>query len=183
MTSLQSASSCNCISYAGTVKPLYSEQSRDPKKCSLCRGVHLRGVTYVHVPAIQYTHIKMVPSLLVRDSSGGRAIFRDSFYFFLDFMIFYTGTCISHRLIVYHSLSIHSPRLDVHTMTAICKLIGIFPISLKHCCHDWETNKTLSAWYSHGNLRSLATMDLDEAGVNISHHLPVSMQSLVELSC
>ena len=32
-----------------TVKPLYSEQSRDQKKCSLYRGVHLRGVIYVHV--------------------------------------------------------------------------------------------------------------------------------------
>ena len=31
-----------------TVKPLYSEQSRDPKKCSLFGGVHPRGVRYVH---------------------------------------------------------------------------------------------------------------------------------------
>ena len=74
---------------------------------------------------------------------------------------------------------------ELHTMTAICKLIGILPISLKHCSHDWETNKILSTWYKvHGNLRSLATMDLGEADMNISHHLPVSMQSLVvELSC
>ena len=35
-----------CIGY--TVKPLYSEQSRDPKKCSLYGGVHPRGVRYVH---------------------------------------------------------------------------------------------------------------------------------------
>ena len=31
-----------------TVKPLYSEQSRDPKKCSLYGGVHPRGVRHVH---------------------------------------------------------------------------------------------------------------------------------------
>ena len=30
-----------------TVKPLYSEQSRDPNKCSLYGGVHPRGVRYV----------------------------------------------------------------------------------------------------------------------------------------
>ena len=38
--------------------------------------------------------LKKVPSLLVRDSLGGRAIFHDSFSFFLYFMIFwifYTG--------------------------------------------------------------------------------------------
>ena len=39
-----------------TVKPLYSEQSRDPKKNSLYRGVHPRGVRYVHVHmCLQYT--------------------------------------------------------------------------------------------------------------------------------
>ena len=40
-----------------TVKPLYSEQSLDPKKCSLYEGVHPRGVRYVHahVPEIQCT--------------------------------------------------------------------------------------------------------------------------------
>ena len=37
---------------------------------------------------------------------------------------------------------------ELHTMTAICKLIGMLPISLKHCHHDWETNNTLSTWYS-----------------------------------
>ena len=31
-----------------TVKPLYSEQSRDPKKCSLYGGVHPRGARYVN---------------------------------------------------------------------------------------------------------------------------------------
>ena len=40
-----------------TVKPLYSEQSRDPNKCSLYGGVHPRGVRYVHAQ-IQCTHIK-----------------------------------------------------------------------------------------------------------------------------
>ena len=40
----------------------------------------------------------------------------------------------------------------------------------------------LSSWESE--IPSLSTMDLGQAGVNISHHLPVSMQSLVvELSC
>ena len=33
--------------YHTTVKPLYSEQSRDPNKCSLYGGVHPRGVRYV----------------------------------------------------------------------------------------------------------------------------------------
>ena len=43
-------------SEVSTVKPLYSEQSRDPKKCSLYRGVHPRGVRYVHVHmCLQYT--------------------------------------------------------------------------------------------------------------------------------
>ena len=54
------------------------------------------------------------------------------------------STYISHRLIVYQSSSIHSSRLHVHTMTAICKLIGILAISLEHCIHDWDTSKTLS---------------------------------------
>ena len=34
--------------FGTTVKPLYSEHSRDPKKCSLYGGVHPRGVRYVH---------------------------------------------------------------------------------------------------------------------------------------
>ena len=72
------------IFFRGTVKPLYSEQSRDPKKmftiqrCSPKRG-DICSCTHDVVPAIQCTHIKTVPSLLVRDSSGGRAIFHDSF--------------------------------------------------------------------------------------------------------
>ena len=68
--------------------------------------------------------LKTVPSLLVRESLGGRVIFHEFLWFF---WIFYTGTCISYRLIVYHSSSIHSPRFDVHTMTAICNLNGIWP--------------------------------------------------------
>ena len=159
-----------------TVKPLYSEQSRDPKKCSLYRGVHPRGMRYVHVHiCLQYIVHRLKwfrPCYFKRDSSGGRAIFHDSFSFFLYVMIylvFYTGiaysTCISHRRLVYHSSSIHSPILDVHTMPAICKLIGIWPFHFKHCSHDWDTNKTISTWYSvHGNLKSLATMDLGQPG-------------------
>ena len=51
----------------------------------------------------------------------------------------------------------------VHPLiTEICKLIGIWPF--QHCSHDWDTNNKLSIWYSvHGNLRSLATMDLHQA--------------------
>ena len=36
-----------------TVKPLCSDQSRDPKKCSLYGGVHPRGVRYVHAHMCQ----------------------------------------------------------------------------------------------------------------------------------
>ena len=39
----------NKINYYSTVKPLYSEQSRDPHFFSLYRGVHPIGVIYVHV--------------------------------------------------------------------------------------------------------------------------------------
>ena len=59
-------------------------------------------------------------------------------------------------------------------------------ISLKHCSHDWETNKTLSTWYS---VKFMGIWDhwplwtFTRPGVRISHHLPVSIQSLVvELS-
>ena len=38
----------NIFIYSITVKPLYSEQSRDQKKCSLYGGVHPRRVRYVH---------------------------------------------------------------------------------------------------------------------------------------
>ena len=40
-----------------TVKPLYSEQSRDPKKCSLYGGVHPRGVRYVVTQICPCTHV------------------------------------------------------------------------------------------------------------------------------
>ena len=36
------------VGFTGTVKPLYSEQSLDPNKCSLYGGVHPRGRRYVH---------------------------------------------------------------------------------------------------------------------------------------
>ena len=42
-----------------TVKPLYSEQSRDPKKCSLYGGVHPRGVRYVHAHMCQKCNVHM----------------------------------------------------------------------------------------------------------------------------
>ena len=47
---------CNC---PNTVKPLYSEQSRDPKKCSLYGGVHPRGVRYVHAHMCQKYNVHM----------------------------------------------------------------------------------------------------------------------------
>ena len=43
----------------GTVKPLYSEQSRDPNKCSLYGGVHPRGVRYVHAHMCQKYNVHM----------------------------------------------------------------------------------------------------------------------------
>ena len=59
-------------------------------------------------------------------------------------------------------------------------------ISLKHCSHYWETNKTLSTWYS---VKFMGIWDhwplwtFTRPGVKISQHLPVSIQSLVvELS-
>ena len=55
---------------------MFTIQRCSPKRGEIC--------SCTHVPALHY--IKMVPSLLVRDSSGGRAIFHDSF--FLYFMIF-----------------------------------------------------------------------------------------------
>ena len=42
-----------------TVKPLYSEQSRDPNKCSLYGGVHPRGVRYVHAHMCQKYNVHM----------------------------------------------------------------------------------------------------------------------------
>ena len=61
---------------------------------------------------------------------------------------------------------LNKDRLDVHTAHYDCNLQTDwnFAISLKHCRHDWETNKTLSTWCEvHGNLRPLATMDLHQA--------------------
>ena len=44
------------VHYVSTVKPLYSEQSRDLTICSLYRGVHPRGAVYVHVyMCLKYT--------------------------------------------------------------------------------------------------------------------------------
>ena len=95
--------------------------------------------------------LKTVPSLLVRSSLGGRAIFQTvflSFYILWFFWIFYESTCISYRLIVYHSSSIHSRRLDVHTMTAICKLNGIWPFHWSTTVMIGRQTKHLSTWYS-----------------------------------
>ena len=69
-----------------TVKPLYSQQSRDPNIVHY-RGVHPRGVIYFHAHmCMKYnvgpTHIKTVSPLL-RYSSGGRAIFNYMFFLFI----------------------------------------------------------------------------------------------------
>ena len=99
--------------------------------------------------------LKTVPSLLVRSSLGGRAIFQTvflSFYILWFFWIFYESTCISYRLIVYHSSSIHSRRLDVHTMTAICKLNGIWPfhwsttVMIGRQTKHYQPGTVLSSW-------------------------------------
>ena len=45
--------------YIYTVKPLYSEQSRDPNKGSLYGGVHPRGVRYVHAHMCQNYNVHM----------------------------------------------------------------------------------------------------------------------------
>ena len=70
-----------------TVKPLYSEQSLGPKKVfTIQRCSSKRGdiCSCIPVPEIQCTHIKTV-SFLLWDSSGGRAIFHDSFFLFIFF--------------------------------------------------------------------------------------------------
>ena len=99
--------------------------------------------------------LKTVPSLLVRSSLGGRAIFQTvflSFYILWFFWIFYESTCISYRLIVYHSSSIHSRRLDVHTMNAICKLNGIWPfhwsttVMIGRQTKHYQPGTVLSSW-------------------------------------
>ena len=42
-----------------TVKPLYSEQSRDPNFFSLYGGAHPRGVRYVHAHMFQKCNVHM----------------------------------------------------------------------------------------------------------------------------
>ncbi len=95
--------------------------------------------------------LKTVPSLLVRSSLGGRAIFQTvflSFYILWFFWIFYESTCISYRL--------DSLPFFIHPLTQTrcahydCNLQTEWnlAISLKHYSDDWETNKTLSTWYS-----------------------------------
>ncbi len=138
------------------MKPLYSEQSRDPKKVfTIQRCSPKRGEIFscTHVPAIQCTHIKAVPSLLVRDSSGGRAISHDSFSSFLYFMIF-LDFLYRYMYISLYQLSDSLPSF-IHPLThtrcahydSNLQTDWNLVISLKHCSHDWETNKTLSTWY------------------------------------
>ena len=97
-----------------TVKPLYSEWSRDPKKCSLYGGVHPRGVRYVHAHmCLKYNvHIFKLFRPCLRDSLGGRAIFHEfSFLFiFYDFCL----CTVYVFLIVHHSSSTQSSRLTSH---------------------------------------------------------------------
>ena len=82
-------------SHGRTVKPLYSEQSRDPKKCSLYGGVHPRGVRYVHAHMCLNYNVQILKLFCpcLRDSSGGRAIFHK---FHLYFMIYFLCWCTIH---------------------------------------------------------------------------------------
>ena len=164
-----------------TVKSLYSEQSRDPKKCSLYGGVHPRGVRYVHAHmCLKYNvHILKLFRPCLRDSLGGRAIFHEFLFIFYDFL--YTGVLCNCILIVYHSSSTHSSRLTSQISLNFESLISLnfsskfkfsvlltclprqtrcahyhcnlqtdcnLAILLRHCSHDWDTNNTLSTWYS-----------------------------------
>ena len=76
-----------------TVKPLYSEQSRDPTIFSLYGGVHPRGVRYVHAHMC-LKYIVHILKLFRPCSSGGRAIFHDSFFSFYIFRMF--CTCVQY---------------------------------------------------------------------------------------
>ena len=137
----------NILIVISTVKPLYSEQSRDPKKCSLYGGVQPRGVRYVHAHmCLKYNvHIlKLTSQISLTFDSLLSLNFSSKFKF--------------------HSFCWHAnkDRLDVHTTPQYDGNLQTdwnLAISLKHCCHDWDRNKTLSIWY----LRSLATMDLHQA--------------------
>ena len=52
---------CKCAPLIySTVKPLYSEQSRDPNKYSLYGGVHPRGVGYVHADMCLNYNVQML---------------------------------------------------------------------------------------------------------------------------
>ena len=92
-----------------TMKPLYSEQSRDPNKCSLYGGVHPRGVRYVHAHmCLKYNvHIKLTSQMSSTFDSLISLNFSSKFKLFR-----------------------FADRLDVHIMTAICKLIGIWPFQI-----------------------------------------------------
>ena len=87
--------------FHSTVKPLYSEQSRDPKKnvnVQSCSPKRVEICSCAHVHEIQCTHIKIV-SLLLRDSSSGRAIFHYMFFLFISyysFLVFYSGVQYMH---------------------------------------------------------------------------------------
>ena len=157
------------------MKPLYSEQSRDPNKCSLYGGVHPRGVRYVHADmCLNYnvhilkltSQISLTFDSLIRPSLN----FSSKFFRFVDML-----KKTDYIIIIMCTLW-----LQLATDWNLA-------ISLKHYSHDWETNKTLLTWYSvkffgiwdHWPLWTFA-----RPGVQISYHLPVSIQSLlVELSC
>ena len=117
------------VSYC-TVKPLYSEQSRDPNKCSLYGGVHPRGVRYVHAHmCLKYNvHLLKLFRPCLRDTSGGRAIFHEFsflFIFYYFFMQVYARTIHGVFLIVYHSSSTHSSRLTSQISLTFDSLIRL----------------------------------------------------------
>ena len=96
------------------MKPLYSEQSRDPKKCSLYRGVHPRGVRYVHAHmCLKYNvHILQLTSQISLAFGSLISLNFSSKFKFFRFVDMLTKTDYKYY---------------VHTMTAICKLIGSWP--------------------------------------------------------
>ena len=113
------------VSIYSTVKPLYSEHSRDPKKCSLYGGVHPRGVRYVHAHlCLNYNvlPIKTVPSLLKSHQVAEPfSMCFSSFYI----MIFLYRCTVHVFLIVYHSSSTHSSTLTSQIFLTFESLISL----------------------------------------------------------
>ena len=98
------------VHYVSTVKPLYSEQSRDLTICSLYRGVHPGGAVYVHVyMCLKYTVHILKPFRSCYGTHQVAEPFSMTVFFF--YILCFFGFFIHVFLIVYHSSSIHSPRI------------------------------------------------------------------------